>query len=153
MLRRVLHAPVHLYHAGLGFLLGHRFLLLVHSGRRSGRRYEAVVEVMRWDPAAREAVVMSGWGRGANWFRNVEAGGAVEIAIGRERWPRPEHRVLSDDEAAAVLAGYERRNRLAAPLVRRVLGRLSGTPYDGSPEARLAVVRALPLLAFTPRRP
>lgn len=153
LLRRALALPAHLYRAGLGPLLGHRFLLLVHEGRRTGRRYETVVEVIRWDPATREAVVLSGWGRRASWFRNVEAGGLAEVRIGRERWARPAHRVLEQQEAAAVLAGYERRNRLGAPVVRRVLGRLSGMAYDGSPEARLEVVGALPVVAFTPRRP
>jgi hypothetical protein len=36
VLRALLSLPVHLYHARLGFLLGHRFLLLVHTGRRTG---------------------------------------------------------------------------------------------------------------------
>lgn len=149
--RRAFALPTHLYRAGLGGLLGHRFLLLVHEGRRSGRRYETVVEVIRWDPATREAVVLSGWGRRASWFRNVEAGGPAEIRIGRERWQAPSHRVLDEQEAADALAGYERRHRLAAPLVRRVLARLAGTAYDGSPAARQAVVRVLPAVAFTPR--
>jgi deazaflavin-dependent oxidoreductase (nitroreductase family) len=149
--RRLLHAPTALYRARLGFLLGHRFLLLVHAGRRTGRRYETVVEVVRWDPAAREAVVMSGWGRRASWFRNVEAGGALEIATGRDRFDRPEHRILGDEEAARVLAEYERRNRIAAPVVRLVLSRLAGFDYDASPSARLRLVRTLPLVGFRPR--
>ncbi|HZD86493.1 MAG TPA: nitroreductase family deazaflavin-dependent oxidoreductase [Gaiellaceae bacterium] len=148
--RRLLAAPVVLYRLRLGFLLGRRFLLLVHRGRRSGRLYQTVVEVVRWDAERGEAIVMSGWGRRSNWFRNVEAAGAFEVRLARERF-RPDVRVLEREEAAAIFADYERRNRFAAPVVRAVLSRLAGFPYDGSPEARRRVVERLPLVGF--RRP
>jgi deazaflavin-dependent oxidoreductase (nitroreductase family) len=150
-LRFALGLPVWLYRWRLGRLLGHRFLLLVHRGRRTGRTYETVLEVVRWDAATGESIVMSGFGRRASWFRNVEAGGALEIRIAGSCVVLPRHRVLELDEAAAVLAGYERRNRIVAPVVRAVLGRLSRTGYDGSDAARARVVAELPLVAFRPR--
>ena len=150
VLKRVLRVPLLVYRAHLGLLLGHRFLFLAHRGRRSGRRYEVVLEVIRHDPRTGESVVMSGFGRDASWFRNIEAGGAIEVRIGRRRFV-PEQRILGSDEAAAALADYERRNRIAAPLVRAVLGRLAGIRYDGSPRARAEVVARLPLVAFRPR--
>ncbi len=153
-LKALLALPKALYALRIGFLLGRRFLLLTHRGRRTGRLYRTVVEVVRWDSERGEAVVMSGWGRRANWFRNVEAGGAVEVELGRQRF-RPEVRVLEPEEAVAVLADYEHRNRLAAPIVRAVLSRLAGFRYDGSDASRLRVVETLPLVGFThaPPRP
>jgi deazaflavin-dependent oxidoreductase (nitroreductase family) len=142
---------VALYAIGGGRLLGHRFLMLRHRGRRSGRIYSTVLEVIAWDAAAREAVVMSGFGSGAQWYRNVLAGGAVEVRIGGDRFT-PDARPLSDEEAAAALRSYERRNRIAAPVARRVLGRLAGVAHDGSDVARLRVVERLPLVAFRPGR-
>ncbi len=53
-------------------------------------------------------------------------------------------------EGAAVLADYERRNRLAAPLVRRILSRLANFGYDGSEAARRELATRLPLVAFSP---
>ena len=149
-LKTLLDVPKAVYRVRLGFLLGHRFLLLTHRGRRSGRLYRTVLEVVRWDAERGEAVVMSGWGRRAGWYRNVRAGGAVEVRIGRERFA-PGVRELEPEEAVSVLGGYERRNRLAAPVVRAVLSRLAGFRYDGSPDARLRVVETLPLLGL--RRP
>ena len=93
---------------------------------------------------------MSGFGRDAQWYRNVRAGGAAEVAIGRRRFA-PHVRFPDDEEAAGIVGHYERRNRLAAPLVRFVLSRLAGFRYDGSGDARLALVRRLPLVAFRPR--
>jgi deazaflavin-dependent oxidoreductase (nitroreductase family) len=144
-----LRAPAVVYDTGAGPLLGHRFLLLTHRGRRSGRLYRTVLEVLRWRGELPEAVVMAGFGPRAQWVQNVLAGGAVEVRIGRERWPAVA-RHLDATEAAAVLGDYERRNRLLRPLVRRLLSRLARAPYDGSPAARVAVVQALPLVAFRP---
>src|SRR3954463_15968007 len=143
LLRRVLHAPVLLYRLRLGALLGSRFLRLTHLGRNSGRRYETVLEVVGRLPTTTEYVVMAGLGRRADWLRNVLAGGAQEVAVGRDRF-RPTARVLDDDEAVGVLADYEQRHRLLAPVVRRVLSRPSGggTPGPATGE--------LPLVAFGP---
>jgi deazaflavin-dependent oxidoreductase (nitroreductase family) len=151
VLRRLLRAPAALYDWRLGWLLGHRFLRLTHAGRRSGRHFHTMLEVLRWDGVTHEVVVMAGLGRRADWLRNVEAGGAVEVAISRERFT-PDHRILPVDEAAAVLADYERRNRLLAPVLRKALGWLVGWPYNGSDEARRRLVEQLALVAFEPVR-
>ncbi len=148
-LRWALHLPTRLYDADLGRLLGHRFLMLTHVGRRTGRRYRTVLEVLEWRAGQHEAIVMSGFGPQSQWLRNLQAGGGEEVRIGRERWS-PQLRMLEPAEATAVLAEYERRNRLAAPVVRIVLSRLARLRYDGSDEARRQVVETLPLLGLRP---
>jgi deazaflavin-dependent oxidoreductase (nitroreductase family) len=147
---RILKLPSALYRAGCGRLLGHRFLALTHRGRRTGRHYTTVLEVVRWRSELSEAVVVSGFGPHAQWYRNVLADGAEQVTIGRARF-QPTVRVLDSEEATFVLADYERRNRLIAPVVRAVLSRLVGFRYDGSPDGRARVVAALPFVAFTPR--
>ena len=147
VLRRLLRLPALLYRAGLGGLFGQRFLMLTHVGRRSGRTYRTVVEVV--GRAGDEYVVMAGFGHRADWLRNSLAGGAQEVAVGRRRF-RPRVRELGEDEAVAVLAGYERRNRLAAPVVRAVLSRLVGWRYTGTADEQRRLVRELPLVALGP---
>jgi len=51
----------------------------------------------------------------------------------------------------AVLADYERRNRVAGPLIRFVLSRLQGWRYDGSTQVRRRAAEALPVIAFSRR--
>jgi deazaflavin-dependent oxidoreductase (nitroreductase family) len=148
--RLLLRLPTHLYDWHLGWLLDGRFLRLTHLGRRSGRRYQTVLEVVGSDRETEQITVMSGFGPSANWFRNLQAAPAVEVAIGRRRYRRPQHRILEETEAARVLAEYERRNRLIAPIVRLALGWLAGWPYDGSDAARARLVRQLPMVAFRP---
>lgn len=52
-------------------------------------------------------------------------------------------------DASAVLAHYERHNRLVTPVIRRVLSWLVGWRYDGS-DARQRLARELPVVAFRP---
>lgn len=149
-LRPVLRAPDLLYRLGAGRLLGRRFLRLVHVGRRTGRRHATVLEVVHHDPDRDEFVVVSGFGERADWLRNVEAGGAAEVTVGRHNFVAA-HRRLSDAEAVAVLGAYEQRAWLVGPLVRHVLSRLVGWRYDGAPDARRRLAAQLPLVAFRPR--
>ena len=150
--RLLLRAPARLYDWRLGWLLGERFLRVTHVGRRTGRAHQTVLEVIGRRPAHDEYLVMAGLGRSAQWFQNLQVRPGVEVAVGRRRF-RPEHRVLDEGEAAAVLAGYERRNRLLAPVMRWVLGRLVGWRYDGTAQARLRLVQELPVVAFRPADP
>lgn len=146
VLRWLLSLPTHLYRAHLGFLLGHRFLVLVHEGRRTGQRHETPLEVIRYDPSTEEATVVAGWGRKTAWLHNVEAGLAREVWIGRTRYV-PAVRQLDIDEAVAVLERYERRSGLSHSLVWAVLSRLLGWRYDGTPAARRRAATQLPMLA------
>lgn len=108
-----------------------------------------MLEVIGEDREQHEFFVMAGLGRRAQWYRNVVAGGAVEVAIGSERF-RPDYRELGSAEAATILADYERRNRVATPILRMVLSRLVGWRYDGSPPARQRLVTECPILALRP---
>ncbi len=148
-LRRLLRAPAYLYRWRCGWLLGHRFLLLIHVGRRTGLRRCTVLEVIAFRQASFEMIVLSGFGPDAAWLRNIEAVPDFEVIIGSRRLTAI-HRILDQDEATKVIAGYEHRHRLLAPIVRAVLSRLLGWRYDGSDTARRKLVAQLPLIAFRP---
>ncbi|AXB41711.1 nitroreductase/quinone reductase family protein [Amycolatopsis albispora] len=81
--------PVLCYRLRLGFLFGHRLVHLVHVGRRPGRRWEVVLEVVRSAPD--EIVVVAGWDERSDWFRNLAAAPAVEVRSGATRWTAPRH--------------------------------------------------------------
>lgn len=123
--RALARAPIALYRAGLGFLLGHRMLLLEHLGRSSGERRHAVLEVTD-RPAHGRYVVVSGFGERAQWFRNVVAEPRVRVSVGRRRAvPATAHR-LPQDRAAALLAEYPHRHPRAwarlEPTIRAACG-------------------------------
>jgi deazaflavin-dependent oxidoreductase (nitroreductase family) len=80
-LRRLFRAPVYLYRWNCGWLLGRRFLLLIHIGRRTGLRRHTVLEIMQYRKEGPEAVVMSAFGRNADWLGNIEATPGPEVVI------------------------------------------------------------------------
>ena len=87
LLRLALRAPLLLYRVRLSWLLGERFLLLVHQGRTTGLRHETLLEVAYRDAQTGEVVVIAAWGKFAAWYRNLQAAPAIEVRIGHERWP------------------------------------------------------------------
>jgi deazaflavin-dependent oxidoreductase (nitroreductase family) len=143
--------PAYLFRWRCGWLLGHRFLLLIHIGRRSRPKRYTVLEIMEYRPEAPELVVMSGFGSKADWFRNINATPGPEVVVGSMRFVAV-HRILDVDEGATVIAGYERRNQLFAPIIRTVMSRLLGWSYDSSERAHRRAAAQLPLVAFRPRR-
>ncbi len=146
-MRRLFRAPV--YRWNCGWLLGRRFLLLKHIGRRTRLRRHAVLEVVEYRKEGPEAVVMSAFGRNADWLRNIEATPGPEVVIGSQHFVA-DHRFLDEAEAIRVISGYERRNWFIAPLIRAVLSRLLGWHYDGSEDARRRLAAQLPFIAFRP---
>ena len=148
-MRAVFRAPIRLYDAGFGWMLGTRFLCLTHVGRKSGRQYRTVLEVVGTRPSAGEFMVVAGFGRSSDWYRNIEAAPAWLVVVGRHRFV-PRYRVLGEAEAVEVIGDYERRNCWVLPLVPFLLSRLLGWRYDGSTDARRRLVGQLPVVAFRP---
>ncbi|WP_454855870.1 nitroreductase family deazaflavin-dependent oxidoreductase [Promicromonospora soli] len=148
-MRTVFAAPNALYRHGMGRVLGRRFLQLTHVGRKSGAEHTVVLEVLRYDRDTGEAVVISAFGEGAQWLRNLRANGDARISFGRTA-RRAEFRLLDADEAFDVMTGYERRYGILRPLVRRTLGLFVDFDYQGTDEDRRRLVGQLPMLAFRP---
>jgi deazaflavin-dependent oxidoreductase (nitroreductase family) len=142
--------PVYLYRWRLGWLFGHRGLLLTHIGRRTGLRRQTVLEVVEYRKEGPEVVVVNGFGPNSDWIRNIEAKPGEEVTVGSEHFVAT-HRFLGPEEAARVIQDYEHRNRFIAPIVRRGLSWLVGWPYHGTDSDRQRLVKELPLIAFRPR--
>lgn len=141
--------PIYLYRFGLGKVLGYRFLLLVHRGRKSGLRREVVLEVIQHDPATGESVVLSGRGEKADWYRNLQASPALEIRTGGRRYV-PKQRFLAPEENHAIIfSGYARRHPLAFRFLTNAFG--FGYPVDGTEDERQQFAESLRLVAFCPR--
>ncbi len=117
----VFRLPLPLYRRGWGWLLGDTFLLLVHVGRKTGKRYSTVAMVLSYDPHTHEAVICSAWGKDTDWIRNIQAHPALQVQIGRESFT-PDQRFLTQDESVAVVAGFQRRHPYRSRLLASVLG-------------------------------
>ncbi len=145
LLKLVFRLPGYLYRWHLGWLLGHLCLMITHVGRKTGRRRQTVLEVVHYDPATGECVVMSGYGAQSDWYRNIQAHPAIEVQVGRQRYV-PQQRLLSPEETLQVLEEYRREH----PWRLRELMHLAGYVYDGSAEGLCAVSQVLRGVAFRP---
>jgi deazaflavin-dependent oxidoreductase (nitroreductase family) len=125
--RRLMRAPIWIYKARAGALFGSRILMLEHIGRKSGVPRYAVLEVVD-HPSADIYVVASGFGRKAQWFRNIQANPRVRVYAGSRRPGPATARVLDQEENDRTLAAYRSRHPRAWERFRPVLEETLGAP-------------------------
>lgn len=147
LLRFFLRLPIALYRVRLGFLLGRRFLMLEHVGRSSGLRRYVVIEVVDHDPQTGAYWVCSGWGRGADWFRNIQKTPEVWLTAG---WRRSSARAreLEGEEAAAPLRRYASAHPYA---LRKLAEMMLGEAPADAEQAVERLVKAVPVVELSPR--
>ncbi len=139
--RALARLPIHLYRMHLGGLMGDRFLLLHHVGRKSGKRRQVVLEVVEHTDDG--YVVCSGFGPKADWYRNVLAHPDVVIQVRRR--PRRHRPPARPAEGGELMARYAPRHpKAAARLVR-----LMGFSVDGTADDYRRVGRELPFLRLS----
>ncbi|CAM5703499.1 nitroreductase family deazaflavin-dependent oxidoreductase [Streptomyces canus] len=139
--RLAFRLPIRLYRAGLGPLLGKRFLLLHHTGRKSGRKRQVVLEVVSYDKHTDTWIIASGFGPKSDWYQNLRHRPQAAIQFGRRHFTVTAH-FLSPGEGADVMADYARRHPRAA----RRLSSLMGFPRDDSQAAFRKVGEAIPFV-------
>lgn len=147
-LHAVFALPSGLYRRNLGWLLTRRMLAITYRGRRSGRTLTTVVEVIQYDRATRESVVLSGYGPKAGWYLSLKAAPALRIQSGRLDYV-PIQRFLSPQEARSVAEQFVRAHRLEARLVPPILAWI-GAIEAGRQESAVELLAALPMVAFRP---
>jgi deazaflavin-dependent oxidoreductase (nitroreductase family) len=136
--RWLVRAPVWLYRARLGILLGPRFLMLEHTGRKSGARRYVVLEVAEHRQPG-TYIVVSGFGSRAQWFRNIRASPRVRV-YALSRGPAPAAaRILPQEEATAALTAYSARHPRAWAAMKPVLRDTLSSPA-ADVESRLPVI-------------
>ncbi|MEU4245699.1 nitroreductase family deazaflavin-dependent oxidoreductase [Actinoplanes sp. NPDC026619] len=141
--RMLWRLPILLYRRGLGGLLGRRIMLLTHTGRKTGRPRQAVIEVVEHDGTG--YLVASGFGPRADWYRNVMTEPYATIQIGGRKL-RVTAIPVPAEEGGELMARYAVRHPAAA----RRLCKLMGFVVDGSAEDYREVGRRVPFVQFLP---
>jgi deazaflavin-dependent oxidoreductase (nitroreductase family) len=125
--RPLMRAPIWIYKARAGAVLGSRLLMLEHIGRKSGVRRYVVLEVVD-RPSPDTYLIASGFGDKAQWFRNVQANPRVRVFAG-SRAPAPATaRILTQPEADRALDTYISRRPRAWDRFKPVLEKTLGSP-------------------------
>lgn len=133
--------PILIYRVGLGRLLGHRFLMLHHVGRKSGKPRKVVLEVLRHQPADGSYLIASGWGERADWYKNLKASKITEIEVAGQKIPVMAS-FLSDSQAREELEIYAQAHPWACRML-FVLFKDENTRSWGDLAGRFRLVRLL----------
>jgi deazaflavin-dependent oxidoreductase (nitroreductase family) len=116
-------------------------IVLVHRGRKSGRVYKTPVQIVAEDLERTEIVISPLWGRDSDWYRNVVAGGLVEVHFRGQAW-QVEWQELGEAERRAAMDAY----RAVHPIHSRMILRLLVGANRLKDNAEQAVLRDLPML-------
>ncbi|MGH3649877.1 MAG: nitroreductase family deazaflavin-dependent oxidoreductase [Acidimicrobiia bacterium] len=138
--RLLFRAPIALYRIGLGFLLGQRFLMLEHTGRKTGETRRTVLEVVVNDPDA--VYVASGWGRRAQWLRNMQTDPSVEFVLGSRRY-RTTAEGVEPGVAARLLDEYASAHPKA---IGRLAAFMLDEPGESPGEQARRIAEAVPMI-------
>ncbi len=143
--RLIWRLPASLYRLRLGWLLGSHFLLLTHTGRKSGLPRYVALEVVRRDKASDTYFVAAGFGEKSDWYLNLQKTPQAEIQCGF-RQVKVTARRLPLEEAEREIRKYACR----FPFVLRLLTRIAGVPFDGTDESLRSLSRSVPVIALSP---
>ena len=137
--------PIWIYRLGLGSLMGNRFLLLNHIGRKSGQPRQAVLEVIRSFPAENRYLVVSGFGEASDWYQNIKKGPKVTIQVGRKKIKAIAEQ-LDPESAGETMVIYAQNN----PGAIKTLSGLLGYEIDHTPAGYRSFGKRIPVIQFTP---
>jgi len=146
-LKRALSLPVVMDRHGLGWMLGSRFIIIEHEGRRSGRIYRTPVEVVAHHIEPLSWTVVAAWGDPPQWFANLQHRDARAVVVAGRRYDAPVQQIVDADEANDLLVAYA----FGHPLVARLLFRVLSWPAPRQPGAFRQIAESVPLIRFTAR--
>jgi deazaflavin-dependent oxidoreductase (nitroreductase family) len=145
ILRFGLGLPVWLYRMKVGWLLGNRFLMLTHRGRKSGRAYETVIEVVHHDKKTDTYYVVSGWGNKSDWYQNVQKSADVTVHVAGRKFQARAH-FIPLARAIEIMEGYASDHSLA---FRELSFFFLGEHLQANSDAPRRLAEKMPMVAFS----
>ncbi len=146
LLKALMRLPIWLYRWNLGWLMGGRFLMLTHTGRKSGLERQAVIEVVGHDEETGAYFVASGWGAKSDWYRNVQKTPRVKVQVRNRRYEALAG-TISVGEAETRLWAYARRYPAA---FRELTGLMLSERLPATPENARRLAESIPVVALRP---
>jgi len=146
LLRTLFRVPIFLYRANLGFLFGKRFLMLTHTGRKSGLPRDVVLEVVTYDKGMDIYYVAAAWRKKADWYLNILKNPKVKFQVGNKKF-EAEANQMSEKEAELVLWEYTQKHPFA---MRELSTMMLGERLSATRETCARLAQSIPLIALIP---
>lgn len=145
-LRFGLRLPILLYRFHLSWLLGNRFLMLTHTGRKSGLPRQTVIEVVQHDKTTDTYYVVSGWGEKSDWYQNICKSPHVTVHVGGRKF-QASTEFIPLEKAIEIMNTYSREHPMAFS---ELSGLFLGERMKPENDAPLRIAIKMPMVAFHP---
>ena len=116
LLKWVYKSPILFYRLGLGCIFGRLFMVMTITGRKSGEPRRAVIEFHEFNG---RKYIFSGWGKKADWFRNIQANPFITIQTWRGVESVQARHITSEAELAEAFA-FAMSNPAMRPVIKPV---------------------------------
>ncbi|MBI5965507.1 MAG: nitroreductase family deazaflavin-dependent oxidoreductase [Chloroflexi bacterium] len=141
--------PVWMYKIGFGGFerwFGAQWMLITHIGRKSGKQFDSMVDVMDYDKATDTYYIEAAYGTRADWVRNIQASLNFSARVGKRKFTA-RAMPLSNENTADMLIKFYR----AKPAYTRSVMAMVGLKFNGEEDLR-ALASKLMLLAIKPEK-
>jgi deazaflavin-dependent oxidoreductase (nitroreductase family) len=149
LLKFFFKVPVWMYKIGFGGferLIGAQWMLITHIGRKSGKQYDSMVDVMDYNKVTDIYYIEAAYGTHADWVRNIQASPNFAARVGRRKFTA-RAAPLSNKNAADMLVKFYREK----PAYTRSVMAMVGMKFNGEEDLR-ALAPKLMLLAVKPEK-
>jgi deazaflavin-dependent oxidoreductase (nitroreductase family) len=133
-----------LYDSGKGWIVGKFILLLTHTGRKSGTRYDTPLQYEKVDGAYCVGVAR---GLKADWFRNIQADPHVHVRVDRCEFDCVAEPVTDPSRVADFLEYRLKRHPFMVGLILKFADKL---PMRSSRAQLLELSKSTPLVILRP---
>jgi deazaflavin-dependent oxidoreductase (nitroreductase family) len=141
--------PVWMYKIGFGGfekMIGAQWMLITHIGRKSGKRYDSMVDVMDYDKVTDTYYIEAAYGARADWYKNIQNSLVFEARVGRRKF-KARAGVLTTEGAGEMLVQFYR----SKPAYTRSVMAMVGLKFNSEDELR-ELGKNLTLLAVKPEK-
>ncbi len=139
--------PLFMHKIGFGGwerIIGAQWMLITTIGRKTGKRRETMVDVMKYDKANDTYFIEAAYGARADWYKNIQSNPVFEAQVGRRKFTARAG-ALSTEGASELLVQFYRQK----PAYTRSVMAMAGMKFNGENELR-ELGKNLTLLAVKP---
>lgn len=141
--------PLFMHKIGLGGwekIIGAEWMLISTIGRKTGKRREAMVDVMDYDQAADTYYIEAAYGSRTDWLKNIKVNPVFEAQVGRRKF-KAQAQELNAADTGEMLVRFFRRK----PAYTRSVMTMAGMKFKDEDELR-EMGKNLTLLSIKPEK-
>ncbi|NOH03482.1 MAG: nitroreductase family deazaflavin-dependent oxidoreductase [Chloroflexi bacterium] len=127
--------------------IGAQWMFIATTGRKTGKRREAMVDVMDYDSATDTYYIEAAYGKRADWYRNIQSNPIFEAQVGRRKFKARAGELTETDTGEMLVQFYRRK-----PAYTRSVMAMVGMKFKDEDELRV-LGRGLTLLTVKPIPP